>query len=73
MNLPFDSPSGDDLLGPDLLVKQGVESAVDYSDPVGTRQLNRFEFLIYESERMGDSAASGKGYDAGAPVRHSPE
>ena len=66
VNLPFDSPStsDDDLLGPDLLVKQGVESAVDSWDPVGTRQLDRFEFLIYESERMGDSAASGKGYDA---------
>ena len=66
VNLPFDSPSasGDHLLGSDLLVKQGVESAVDAWDPVGTRQLNRFEFLIYESERMGDSAASGKGYDA---------
>ncbi len=66
VNLPFDSPSASDdhLLGPDLLVKRGVESAVDSWDPVGTRQLNRFEFLIYESERMGDSAASGKGYDA---------
>ena len=66
VNLPFDSPSTSDdlLLGPDLLVKQGVESAVDSWDPVGTRQLDRFEFLIYESERMGDSAASGKGYDA---------
>ena len=63
VNLPFDSPSGDDLLGPDLLVKQGVESAVDSRDPVGTRELNRFEFVIYESERMGDSAVSGKGYD----------
>ena len=66
VNLPFDSPSASDdhLLNDDLLVKQGVESAVDSWDPVGTRQLNRFEFLIYESERMGDSAASGKGYDA---------
>ena len=63
VNLPFDSPSDDGLLGFDLLVKQGVESAVDSWDPVGTRQLNRFEFVIYESERMGDSAASGKGYD----------
>ena len=66
VNLPFDSPSASDdhLLNDDLLVKHGVESAVDSWDPVGTRQLNRFEFLIYESERMGDSAASGKGYDA---------
>ena len=66
VNLPFDSPSSSDdhLLNNDLLVKQGVESAVDSWDPVGTRQLNRFEFLIYESERMGDSAVSGKGYDA---------
>ena len=66
VNLPFDSRSASDdhLLGPDLLVKQGVESAVDSWDPVGTRQLNRFEFVIYESERMGDSAVSGKGYDA---------
>ena len=64
VNLPFDSPGDDDLLGDDLIVKQGVESAADSGGPIGTRQLNRFDFLINESERMGDFPPGQKGYDA---------
>ena len=68
VNLPFDTLDQDDwsdhLLGDDLIIKQGVESAADSSGPIGTRQLNRFDFLIQESERMGDFPPGQKGYDA---------
>ena len=74
VNLPFDSHSGvpatpgsprsEHLLSDDLLIKQGVESAVDAGGPIGTRQLNRFDFLINESERMGNFPPGQKGYDA---------
>ncbi len=65
VNLPFDSPGGQYLLRDDLIIKQGVESAVDSGGPIGTRQLNRFDFLINESERMGNYPPGQKGYDAG--------
>ena len=49
----FDSESASHLLGPDLLVKQGVERAEDVTDPMGNRKLNTFEFSILESQPMG--------------------
>ena len=64
VNLPFDSDSlgsSGHLLGDDLIIKQGVESAVDSGGPVGTRQLNRFDFLIHESERMGELPPGSEG------------
>ena len=64
MNLPFDSPGSEHLLSDDLLIKQGVESAADAGGPIGTRQLNRFDFLINESERMGNFPPGQRGYDA---------
>ena len=64
VNLPFDSPGGQYLLSDDLIIKQGVERAVDAGGPIGTRQLNRFDFLINESERMGNFPPGQKGYDA---------
>ena len=67
VNLPFDSDSpgsSGHLLGDDLIIKQGVESAADSGSPIGTRQLNRFDFFINESERMGDFPPGQKGYDA---------
>ena len=74
VNLPFDSHSGvpatpgsprsEHLLSDDLLIKQGVESAADAGGPIGTRQLNRFDFLINESERMGNFPPGQRGYDA---------
>ena len=64
VNLPFDSPGSEHLLSDDLLIKQGVESAADAGGPIGTRQLNRFDFLINESERMGNFPPGQRGYDA---------
>ena len=65
VNLPFDSPEGSEhVLRDDLIIKQGVERAVDAGGPIGTRQLNRFDFLINESERMGNFPPGQKGYDA---------
>ena len=62
--LPFEISGGTGtLLGPGLLVKQGVESAEDSGAPVGTRRLGRFDFVIYESERMGELDPGDKGYD----------
>ena len=65
VHLPFDvsdAASEAHLLGPDFLVKQGVERAADASDPKGTRNLNRFDFSILESQPMGDSPPEEDGY-----------
>ena len=67
VNLPFDTPdwpASPHLLDEDLIVKQGVESAVDAGAAIGTRQLNRFDFFIQESERMGNFPPGEKGYHA---------
>ena len=63
VHFPFAaSDSSAHLLGPDLLVKQGVERAVDVHGPRGTRKLNRFDFSILESQPMGDSPPEEDGY-----------
>ena len=72
VNLPFDSPGDDDLLGDDLIVKQGVESAADSGGPIGTRQLNRFDFLIHESETHGELPPGSEGLRCGASLRAPP-
>ena len=67
VNLPFDSPNSLEdwhVLSDDRIVKQGVETAADVGGPIGTRQLNRFNFLINESERMGNFPPGQRGYDA---------
>ena len=70
MHFPFDASdasrgsSAVNLLGPDLLVKQGVERAVDVHGPIGTRKLNRFDFSILESQPMGESPPEEDGYRA---------
>lgn len=86
VHLPFDyegvddwfnapAPVGKDLfmtLGPDLLVKQGVESAEDVESPLGSRRLSRFSFSILEGQPMGDTPPAQRGYEAerryGIPV-----
>ena len=65
VHLPLDvsdAASEAHLLGPNRLVKQGVERAADASDPKGTRNLNRFDFSILESQPMGDSPPEEDGY-----------
>ena len=65
MHFPFDtsdSASAPHLLGPDLLVKQGVERAEDVHAPHGTRKLSRFDFSILESQPMGESPPEEDGY-----------
>ena len=63
VHFPFDaSDSAAHLLGPDLLVKQGVERAVDVHGPHGTRKLSRFDFSILESQPMGESPPEEDGY-----------
>ena len=65
VHLPFDvsdAVSEAHLLGPNRLVKQGVERAADASDPKGTRNLNRFDFSILESQPMGKSPPEEDGY-----------
>ena len=65
VHLPFDvsDPASDaHLLGPDLLVKQGVERAEDVHDPLGTRKLSRFDFSILESQPMGESPPEEDGH-----------
>ena len=68
VHFPFDASdafrgsSAVNLLGPDLLVKQGVERAVDVHGPIGTRKLNRFDFSILESQPMGESPPEEDGY-----------
>ena len=67
VHLPFDvsdSASEAHLLGPDLLVKQGVERAEDVKDPGGTRKLSRFDFSILESQPMGESPPEEDGRTA---------
>ena len=66
LHLPFDVEGSAEahLLGPDLLVKQGVERAEDVYGPKGTRKLNRFDFSILESQRMGEVPPEQEGYDA---------
>ena len=65
VHFPFDASdpaSAPHLLGPDLLVKQGVERAEDVHDPHGTRKLSRFDFSILESQPMGESPPEEDGY-----------
>ena len=65
VHFPFDASDDDSaphLLGPDLLVKQGVERAVDVHGPHGTRKLSRFDFSILESQPMGESPPEEDGY-----------
>ena len=65
VHFPFDASddaSAPHLLGPDLLVKQGVERAVDVHGPHGTRKLSRFDFSILESQPMGESPPEEDGY-----------
>ena len=65
VHFPFDtsdSVSENHLLGPHLMVKQGVERAVDVDGPRGTRKLSRFDFSILESQPMGESPPEEDGY-----------
>ena len=65
VHFPFDASddrSADYLLSSKLLVKQGVERAVDVHDPLGTRKLSRFDFSILESQPMGESPPEEDGY-----------
>ena len=63
VHFPFDaSDSAAHLLSPELLVKQGVERAVDVHGPHGTRKLSRFDFSILESQPMGESPPEEDGY-----------
>ena len=65
VHLPFDvsDPASEaHLLGPNLLVKQGVERTEDVHDPLGTRKLSRFDFSILESQPMGESPPEEDGH-----------
>ena len=65
VHFPFDASDPESvphLLSPELLVKQGVERAVDVHGPHGTRKLSRFDFSILESQPMGESPPEEDGY-----------
>lgn len=66
VNLPFDAPgeAPEHVLNRELLVKQGVERASDAAGPIGSRRLNRFDFVIDESRRMGVLSEGNGGRDA---------
>ena len=66
-HLPFYAKGVTDgkyLLGPDFLVKQGVESAIDAHGPLGSRKMSRFEFSILETQPMGEGPPAERGYEA---------
>ena len=67
-HFPFDRPGNDPednrTLNPDMLVKQGVESAEDVKSPLGARRLSRFSFSIVEGQAMGDTPPDQRGGEA---------
>ena len=52
-NVEGDGDRASDESGEVVLVKAGVERAVDADGAIGTRKLNRFDFVIDEAEHFG--------------------
>ena len=73
VHFPFDFTGADQAddhraLNSGMLVKQGVESAEDAKNPLGSRRLNRFSFSIVEGQAMGETPPDQRGGEA--PKRH---